>query len=347
MDPLTQGLLGACVGQAVCGRRLGGRAVLWGALVGMAPDLDVVMNLTSPTAEWVWHRGPTHALWFGPVVGPAVGWLLWRWKGGQLRDWTVLGVLALVTHPLLDAFTTYGTQLLTPFSSVRVSWDAVAVIDPLYSLVLAAALLVAWRRGADSVAARRAGWSALALSSAYLALGLWVNDAAERRAFEQLAAEGLSSDDVQAYPTMFQLPLRRVVARSGNEVRIGWTSALVRVPIEWRRFEGAAGPLVQAARSTREGRLFEWFASGQTAARVEPSEDGGAIVEVDDMRYGLPGDPRDGLWGVRVRFDAEGRLDGMPERFDRPIRLPASQVLGAVVKQTIGAGRRPEATCGG
>jgi inner membrane protein len=88
MDPLTQGLLGASFGQALFGRALGRKALVWGAVVGMAPDLDVVANPVSPMAEWLWHRGPTHALWFGPVVGPVIGWLLWKWKGGRLRDWT-------------------------------------------------------------------------------------------------------------------------------------------------------------------------------------------------------------------------------------------------------------------
>ena len=68
MDPLTQGLLGASFGQALYGRALGRKALVWGAIVGMAPDLDVVANPASPMAEWLWHRGPTHALWFGPVV---------------------------------------------------------------------------------------------------------------------------------------------------------------------------------------------------------------------------------------------------------------------------------------
>jgi inner membrane protein len=65
VDPLTHGLLGAVCGQAAYGRSLGRRALAWGALTGMAPDADVVMNVTGPMAEWTWHRGTTHALWLG------------------------------------------------------------------------------------------------------------------------------------------------------------------------------------------------------------------------------------------------------------------------------------------
>lgn len=336
MDPLTQGLLGASVGQALYGRALGRRALVWGALVGMSPDLDVVVNPVSPMAEWLWHRGPTHALWFGPVVGPIVGWLLWRWKGGRLRDWVGLAVVALLTHPLLDAFTTYGTQLLSPFSRERFSFDAVAIIDPVYSLVLAAGLAVGVARGAGTAVARRAAVAALAISSAYVGVGLAVNARAETIARAQLEREGASVSRVAAYPTLFQLPFRRVVARGGGEVRVGWLSVLAPRPIAWERFEEASGPLVEAARRTEEVRILEWFAMGEATPRVRAEDGAGTAVEFDDLRFGFPGSPRDGLWGVRVRLDGAGRPAGPGERFDRALPAPASELLGRIWRETLG-----------
>lgn len=336
MDPLTQGLLGASFGQALYGRALGRRALVWGAVVGMSPDLDVVMNATGPMAEWIWHRGPTHSLWFGPVVGPLVGWLLWRWKGERRRDWIGLAVVSLFTHPLLDVFTTYGTQLLAPFSRQRFALDAVAIIDPAYSLVLAAGLLIGAGRGPSTTAAKVAAWTALALTTAYLVLGLEVNRRAERVAAAQLRDEGVTGASVAAYPTLLQLPLRRVVARAGAEVRVGWLSLLAPRPIEWERFSESEGPFVDAARGTPEGRVLEWFAMGQTAARLEKTEDG-AVVEIDDLRYGLPGRPRDGLWGIRVRLDRKARPRGPGERVDRVPRDSGSELLRRVWRRTLGA----------
>ncbi len=198
MDPLTQGLLGATCGQALFGRRLGKSAVAWGGLVGLLPDLDMLVTPFVPMGEWLWHRGPTHALWFGLVVGPALGWLIWRRRGGRLSEWLGLAVVALVTHPLLDVFTTYGTQVWWPFSRRRLSLDAVAIVDPAYSLLLALGILVGRRRGVQTTVARIAAWGALAVSSAYLALGLGVNARVERIARAQLAAEGLP--DVRVRP---------------------------------------------------------------------------------------------------------------------------------------------------
>ena len=164
MDPLTHGLLGACVGQTLYGRSLGRPALVWGAVLGMAPDLDILARPADPLAEWIWHRGFTHALWFGPVVGGLVGYALWRWKGGALSAWLALAVMALLTHPLLDLFTSWGTQLLAPFSNRRFALDAVAIIDPAYSLVLAAGIALGLRAGlATATRAARRGRGARAL----------------------------------------------------------------------------------------------------------------------------------------------------------------------------------------
>jgi membrane-bound metal-dependent hydrolase YbcI (DUF457 family) len=142
MDSITQSLLGAVVAQAGFRRTLGGRAVVAGAVLGAVPDLDVVAGLFGPYANWLHHRGVTHSIFFGPIAGPLFGWGLWcffRWRAPrrgepetrsspeQLRAWIWLSIFALFTHPLIDLFTSYGTQLLAPYYSVlaggRIDWS--------------------------------------------------------------------------------------------------------------------------------------------------------------------------------------------------------------------------------
>ena len=143
MDTATQALLGAVVGQATFSHKLGGRALLFGAAGGLIPDLDVLAVVThGPFGEFIHHRGFTHSLWFGPVAGPILGWGIWhyyRWRGrtgpgepgerSRLSAWMGLMILALLTHPLIDIFTTYGTQLLAPFSRHRTALNAVGIVD--------------------------------------------------------------------------------------------------------------------------------------------------------------------------------------------------------------------------
>jgi len=333
MEPVTQGLLGAAFGQALCGKDLGRRALTWGAFAGMLPDVDVLLNFTGPLGEFQHHRGFTHSIWFGPLLGPLLGWLAWRYTGrepGRLRAWIVLFVVGLLTHPLLDAFTSYGTRLLTPLSEHRFAWDGVAIVDPAYSLILAAGLAIGIRCGLRSPASRTVGWAALALSTAYLGYGTLLNERLEDRVRADLQASGVTGAaeaDVRAYPTLLQLFLRRVVVRVGDEVRIGWVSTWRNNGGHWESFRPADDPRIRAARATPEGRLLEWFADGVTVGRVADGRDGGPCVEIDDLRYGFPGRPQDGLWGIRIPLDAAGQPAGPVERFNRPLPLSTGEAL--------------------
>ena len=319
MEPITQGLLGAAIGQAGFARSLGRRALGWGALIGMLPDLDVIAApLHGGFGEMIYHRGTTHALWFGPVAGSLLGWCLWRWRDGaqaRLGTWIGLCVLVLFTHPLLDVFTPYGTQLFAPFSRERFAWNGIGIIDPIYSAMLALGLV------AGRVSAARAGTAAaivLALSTLYLGYGVLLNAAAERDLRRTLAAEGLNDASVRVYPTMFQPWLRRFVARTPEEVRVGLYTPWRPGEPWWESFTPPApDPRVEDLLSSWRGRVFRLFAMGEISWRVRGTSDS-AVVEVDDLRYGIPGDPPDqGLWGIRAAYDAGGRRTGPAERYAR------------------------------
>jgi inner membrane protein len=142
MDLVTQGLLGGCVGQLVGQKRLGRRAIIGGALAGILPDADMIVAFSqAPFNVLIYHRGITHSLFFGPVIGPLLALLTFlyyrkRYPQDTFTTWSWVFTLSLVTHPLLDWFTTYGTQLLAPFSHHRFSLNAIGIIDPFYSLSL-------------------------------------------------------------------------------------------------------------------------------------------------------------------------------------------------------------------
>jgi len=342
MDPPTHGLLGAVIGQAAFGRSLGRRALLAGAFGAMLPDIDVVAIPTGSMAEWLYHRGVTHGLAVEAVVGPLLGLAAWRWderrnrgRAGPLASWVALFTVTLFSHPLLDLCTSYGTQLLAPFSDRRFAIDAIAIVDPFYSALLALALLAGLLGEPASRGGRWAAAAALVLSSAYLFEGLHLNRQAESRARAELAAAGWTKAEVRAYPTLFQLPLRRLTARQGDEWRVGWLSLWRPRTIAWQTFDEPRDPLVEEARRTREGRILEWFSAGQTAASVLATS-GGPVVEIDDLRYGFPERPRQGLWGIRVRFDEAGRARAPAERIQRDLPEPPRALLRRIWRDTFG-----------
>ena len=119
MDSLTQIVLGAAVGEAVLGKKIGNRAMLWGAIAGTIPDLDVfVRYFTDPITATEMHRGFSHSLVFAVLMAPILGWIankIHRKREIGLKPWMKLFFLCVVTHPLLDNHTTWGTQFFWPF----------------------------------------------------------------------------------------------------------------------------------------------------------------------------------------------------------------------------------------
>lgn len=315
MDTFTQIALGAAIGQAVGYRRLGRAALALGAVGGTIPDLDVVTGSLGALAEWQYHRGVTHSLFFGPVVGPILGYGFWhalrrlRPQSPSARP-EALGaivavlVLSILTHPLLDLCTVYGTQLLAPFSDARFVIPAVPIIDPIYTVILLVAVAFGLARHRVAIAAAAAG---LTLSSAFLLYAWDQNQRAEAEARHQLRAAG-TAGEVRAYTTIFQPWLRRIVVQEGGQVRIGFLSTWRPAEIPWLCVSRADDPLIDQAFRTPEVQILTRFAQGQIWPSLYRDEQERAVVRFTDLRYGVPGATATGWWGVDVTFDLDGRV---------------------------------------
>ncbi|PWN05900.1 metal-dependent hydrolase [Rhodohalobacter mucosus] len=178
MDTITQMTLGAAVGEAVLGKKIGGRAILWGAVLGTLPDLDVIINpFVDGVVEMRNHRGFTHSLFFcllfSPIIGSAFNrWYAERAVGWQRWSWMVF--LIFGTHILIDTITTYGTQVLYPLSDIPFTTDSMFIIDPFYTLPLLSGLILSLFMKRDSGFRRLANGSGLALSTLYIIWGLGI-----------------------------------------------------------------------------------------------------------------------------------------------------------------------------
>jgi inner membrane protein len=322
MEPITQGLLGAAMGEVAAGKTLGRRAMLWGALVGMSPDLDVLAApLHEGYGEWLYHRGTTHSLWFGFAVGPAFGWLLWRWRDRAretpLSAWVAVCVLALLTHPILDGFTPYGTQLFAPFWRERFVWNGIGIIDPFYTVPLAAGVFCVASRRVSAALGRRLFHASLVVTTAYVFLGVAWNTYAEHQVESALTAAGERVGRVTVYPTVLQPWLRYFVAHTGDRVLLGWHSPASQACLSWReRATPPPSPIARALLDTWEGRLLTWFADGEIGID-ELTIDGGTRVYVDDLRYSWGSSSGRGMWGIFARFDEQSRRVGPVRRFRR------------------------------
>tara|TARA_B110000305_G_C19454831_1_gene650252 strand:+ start:1101 stop:2111 length:1011 start_codon:yes stop_codon:yes gene_type:complete len=137
MDPLSQGAFGAIFAQTIANKKKLLVGSIFGCIAGLAPDLDIFIRSSSdPLLKLEFHRQFTHALVFIPI-GALLVTLFLRVLFKNHLSWTetyFFCLLGYATHGLLDACTSYGTQLLWPFSDVRISWNNISVIDPLLTI---------------------------------------------------------------------------------------------------------------------------------------------------------------------------------------------------------------------
>jgi inner membrane protein len=340
MDSVTQLLFGGVLGAAGFRKSLGRRAVAAGGLIGTLPDLDVLTGLfghQSVVDTWQDHRAISHSFPATLIYGAAVGWMLWKAERlrsrapnrpalgpddspERRRNWMWLGALAAVTHPLIDLFTAYGTQLLAPFSSVRFAINAMPIIDPVYSLPLLLVFLFALVSERFAAAAQRAAQLALVYIFLYTTMAWGIGLHLEQRAREELQATSSNTTGVRisAYPVIFQPWWRRIVVDLPDEILIGFASPFTEKPIAWQRFARLpSSPALDAAQASYEAKVFRWFSGDHLHWTVKPGTP--TLVEARDYRYGMPGDSILGFWGLRFRVDAAGRLLGEPERLsERP-----------------------------
>jgi len=139
MDSLTQVALGSAVGYAVLGNKVGRKAVLWGAILGTLPDLDVFLPYGGSVEAFTYHRGFSHSFFVHLLISPLIVWLILKIHTGMQAyktRWFWLVFLCLSTHALLDALTVYGTQLMWPLTEHPFAVSNMFIIDPLYTLPL-------------------------------------------------------------------------------------------------------------------------------------------------------------------------------------------------------------------
>ena len=387
--------------------------MLWGAVAGTVPDLDVAAGLVAdPITSLAFHRCVTHSLYYAALASPVLAWMaralywrggrpepgyLWRvWAPGAFLLWGFLAVgsyasptplegvpaycalVALVTaaaplgvwafrslrprtrdigyrevsygrwlalfglgvgtHPLLDGFTTYGTQVLQPFSELRVAWNTISVADPAYTLPFLALLLAASRVSRGRPLRRGLTWAGLAIGTAYLALTCVNLLRVRSRVGADLAAAGIAHERFLVTPTLLQNVLWNVVVDQGDTLLTGQLGLLdepFRLTPQRLTAVPRRGHLLAAIADERAVRVARWFSDDYFA--VAPAT--GDTLDYFDLRFGtLPG--REPVFGFRLYPRGAGQEWGFRQR---PVDVggDGAEVLGALWRRVRGeqAGR--------
>jgi inner membrane protein len=239
MDSLTQIVLGAAVGEAVLGKKVGNKAMLYGAIAGTIPDLDTFASLFTDTVTATEiHRGFTHSIAFSILFAPVFGWLISkieRKSKATWREWSWLMFWGLFTHPILDSFTTWGTQLFWPLET-RLAFKNIFVIDPLYTVPFLIFLILAMRKDKTSAKRRKYNRLGLIVSSSYLLLTLGLKGLANIQFKDALEEQEIAYLDYQTKPSPFNTILWTANVETEDSFLIGDYSFFDTQPIQFNRF---------------------------------------------------------------------------------------------------------------
>jgi inner membrane protein len=302
MDPLTQGALGAALPQATAARgKYVGSAGLLGFLAGMTADLDVfIRSSNDPLLFLEYHRQFSHSLVFVPVGGLLCALLLHallgRRRGLRFRQSWLFCTLGYATHALLDACTSYGTMLLWPFSNARIAWNAISIIDPLFTLPLLLGVVLAARQKRPVFARLGLLWACT-----YMALGIWQRNEAIEMGYALAATRGHQPVRLEAKPSFANILVWKTVYETADRYHID----AVRAGFAPRVFTGNSVQKLDVPRDlpwldrrsqqAMDIERFRWFSNGYIARDPHNPD------RVIDIRYSMIPNELAPLWSIELR----------------------------------------------
>ena len=310
MDPISQAGFGASLSQSFANNRSKQRiALLIGALAGMAPDLDVlIFSAEDPLFFLEYHRQFTHSIIFIPFGALLCSLIFYPFVKSKLSFLQIylFAFLGYATHGLLDACTSYGTQLFWPFSTERIAWSTVSIIDPLFTLpVIVLILLAAYRKEV------RYARIAFAYAVIFLSLGILQHNRAEKMAYQLAQQRGHQVERVQVKPSFANRHVWKLIYEFDGHyyvdaVRLLWdTEYIAGTSIQKLDVKRDYPWLPESSQQAIDIERFRWFSDGFLAVSPQNSQ------LIMDVRYSYLPSRINSMWGVEVNRQLidEGRLD--------------------------------------
>lgn len=309
MDSLTQIVLGASVAEVALGKKVGNKAMLWGAIAGTIPDLDVIAKQFTDivTANEI-HRGFSHSILFCLIASPILGWIankIHQKETATWKEWTNLMWWSLITHPLLDAHTTWGTQLFWPMD-LRVSYQNIFVADPLYTvpfLICVAAAMFYKRTNPKRASINRLG---IIMSTSYMVITLGLKGYTYFKFEDSLIAQQIPFNEISTRPTPLNSILWTANVDADSSYYIGYYSLFDKSDaIQFNRLEKNRGAFTELLKEDIVKRLVKmckgWY-------MIQKTENGYVF---NDMRFGLMSfgeETKEFVFKYDLTYDAEGNI---------------------------------------
>lgn len=330
MDSFTQIALGIAIAEVCAGKKLKNKTILYGAILGTIPDLDVVVGLfLNPVDAILIHRGVSHSLFLFLFLSPFLGWIISKTEKDKINFFqaTVMAFWCLFTHVLLDLFTSWGTQILWPLDD-RFALKTIFVIDPLYTIPLVIALIMVWKTK-DIILRKRYIMRGLFISSSYLLLSCFIKLYALQQFEKALIKQGIQYSEIIVKPTAFNLILWNVNVNTSENYLLGNYSLFDTQPISFTAY--------------RKNQTLESQLKGNSDfAKLKKASEGWYIIAqkkeslyFNDLRFGLLNDnPKNPQFAFSYQFI--GKNNELKAVEVRKSKKDGKQLLQKIVKRIKG-----------
>ncbi len=288
MDSLTHIVLGAAIGEALLGKKIGRKAMLWGALADTIPDFDVLASPCFTNAQQLLvHRGITHSFFFIILASVLLGFLFYKYNrktAVSQKEWTTLFFLGMFTHILIDSFTGYGTGWFEPFSSYRVSFNAIFVADLFYTVPFLICVIVAICAKSGSVTRTRWNKAGLIISTGYLIFTLVNKQYINHQMRAGLNKKNIIVSDFVTTPTPLNNILWTAYAADNKGFWFGYYSLLDKTNDINYYHVNKKEELLKPFENDKEVKILKQFSKGYYCMSTHDS-----AIYFNDIRFGQMG----------------------------------------------------------
>jgi inner membrane protein len=304
LDSLTQIVLGAAVGEAILGKKIGNKAIFYGAIAGTIPDLDVLAsNFTDTVTALEIHRGFTHSILFSLLFAPIFGFIVSKFeKYKSFKGWTLLFFLGFVTHPILDAHTTWGTQLFWPFEN-RLAFKNIFVIDPLYTIPFLVFLILVMFQKKESYKRRSYNNTGLIISSSYLVITLILKSISYKHFTKQLDKQHIVYNEIATKPTPLNTILWTANVATKEAFLIGHYSLFDKSTVEFSSYPKNHYLLGDLIHHPKTKRMITISKGWYTINKIDD------VLYFNDLRFGtlsLQPNAENFVFKYKIEVDSDG-----------------------------------------
>ena len=288
MDSITQAALGGLCGEMTLRKQLGWKGVAWGLFIGTLPDLDIIIYpWLDKVQKLSWHRGISHSILICFLAAIILGWLIAKIhhkKEVTTKQATWFVFITWATHVAIDCFTSYGTQILEPFSHYRFALNNMSIIDISFTLPMLIGLLLVLFFKKESPTRTAIGRIVALWLCLYASASFVIKQQANNYFENQLALRGIEATRMMTAPTISNIFLWRMLAESDGQYHIAYWSIFDDSDRPCRIDRTPSGhPLLAPFKDDPHVQKLTWFARDWHKV-VEDPANGGSLLFID-MRF--------------------------------------------------------------